>query len=62
MKIVRVKGNIGILNIESKLVYGIRRMNNVSLEDGTLLAVRDDELEVLQEVSDDWAEESIKED
>lgn len=65
MKIVKFKDKLGILQIEQKKVKSlidiktgeevtIWSLNNVLLEDGSLVAITDSEMEVIE---DDWSAE-----
>lgn len=49
MKLVKVKGRLAILLIQSKTIYGYyRRYNLVEYEDGTMACREDEDIEYLE--------------
>ena len=48
--LVKIRGkDLGVVLIPSKNELGFKSLNLVETEDGTMMAVRDDELEIIQQ-------------
>ena len=52
--LVKIRGkDLGVVLIPSKKELGFKSFNLVEKEDGTMMAVRDDELEIIQQSTEE---------